>query len=238
MKLWKCSRRVSRLFQPTSNYVDTKTFWKTIRLLNHDYSSIPTLLDGDGSTTVDSESSSAKAACMNNFFYTCFNHNFPTLTDAAQDLDFTYRSLCKSLPCSASLYRGVVLEVLAGLVVSIYRQCWNPSKDVETYIPQHCSIIMWVVQPLNLYWHVSHFMETGKNYPNSQRHKQVTSLRLQTNVCPPCCKQTHVKATIEKFLQVNAPISSIQWGFMSNRSTVSAPIRVWMTGNVLWIKYT
>jgi len=34
--------------------------------------SIPTLLDADGSTIA--QSSSAKAAFLNNFFYTCFNH--------------------------------------------------------------------------------------------------------------------------------------------------------------------
>jgi len=104
-------------FNQCLNNADTKTFWKTIRLLNHDYSSIPTLLDGDGSTTV--ESSSAKAACLNNIFYTCFNHNYPPLTDAAQDLNFPYGSLCPShcpaqLPCT----KESVLELLAGLDIS------------------------------------------------------------------------------------------------------------------------
>jgi len=69
---------------PSSSRAVLDTFWKTIRLLYHDYSSIPTLLDGDGSTTV--ESSSVKAACLNNFFYTCFNYNYPLLTVVAQDL--------------------------------------------------------------------------------------------------------------------------------------------------------
>ena len=87
-------------FNQRLNNADTKTFWKTLRLLNHDYSPILTLLDGDGSNTV--ESSSAKAACLNSFFYTCFNHNYPPLTDAAQDLDFTYGSLCPS-HCPAQL---------------------------------------------------------------------------------------------------------------------------------------
>jgi len=87
-------------FNQRLNNADTKTFWKTIRLLNHDYSPIPTLLDGDGSTTV--KSSSAKAAFLNSFFYTSFNHNYPPLTDAAQDLDFTYGFLSPS-HCPAQL---------------------------------------------------------------------------------------------------------------------------------------
>ena len=65
-------------------------------------------------------------------------------------------------------------------------------QDIEIHIPQHCSIMMQVFQPLNIYWHISHFMESGENYPNSQRHKQVPSLLLQTNnfICPPSCKST------------------------------------------------
>ena len=172
---------------------NAKTFWKAIRLLNCDYSSIPTLLDGDGSNTV--ESSSAKAMCRNNFFYTCFNHNYPPLTDAAQDLDFTYGSLCPS-HCPAQLLctEESVLALLAGLDISksTGRNGISPKMLKSTSLSMHCSIIMQVVQPLNIYWHFSYFMETGENYPNSQRHKQVPSLLLQTNICsPPSCKQTH-----------------------------------------------
>ena len=58
-------------FSQHLNNADAKIFWNTVRLLNGNYSSIPTLQDGDGSATV--ESSSAKADCLNNF-YTCFNH--------------------------------------------------------------------------------------------------------------------------------------------------------------------
>jgi len=61
---------------------------KTIRLLNHDYSSNPTLLDGDGLLLNVAQQNSF----VKNFFYSCFNHNCPPLTNAAQDLDFTHSS--------------------------------------------------------------------------------------------------------------------------------------------------
>ena len=38
--------------------------------------------------------------------------------------------------------------------------------------------------------------------------------------------ERHIKNIVEEFLRSNAPISSRQWGFMSNRSTVSALIKV------------
>ena len=72
-------------------------------------------------------------------------------------------------------------------------------------------------------------METGENYRNSQRHKQVLPSGYRPiSVLPVASKlnKHDVKAAIQKFLQVNAPISSSQWGFMSNWSTVSALIRV------------
>ena len=109
--LWESKQT---FFNQHLNNADTKPFWKTIRLVNHDYSSSPTLLDVDGSTAV--ESSPAKAAYLNNFLYTCFNHNYPPLTDAAQDLDFTYHSLCPSYSSAQLLCtKESVLELLAGL---------------------------------------------------------------------------------------------------------------------------
>ena len=36
----------------------------------------------------------------------------------------------------------------------------------------------------------------------------------------------HIKKIVEQYLRVNAPISARQWGFMANRSTVSALIKV------------
>ena len=65
-------------FDQQLNNVDTKTFWKTIRLLNQDYSShIPTLQDG--AKLIDS--SVDKATTLNNFFYSCFNHRQPPVLD-------------------------------------------------------------------------------------------------------------------------------------------------------------
>jgi len=57
----KCNQVVKMLwenkqtfFNQHLNNADTRPFWKTIRLLNHDYSSIPTPMDVDGSTAVES----------------------------------------------------------------------------------------------------------------------------------------------------------------------------------------
>ena len=82
-------------------------------------------------------------------------------------------------------------------------------------------------------------ISTG-TFPTSWKLGRITPIPKGTNKSLPSCYRPiptvlpvaskliehHVKATIEEFLQANAPISSSQWGFMSNQSTVSALIRV------------
>ena len=67
-------------FNQQLNNVDSKTFWKTVRLLNQDFSSqIPTLLDG----TKTIETSLGKASTLNRFSipvliiisFLCWTHN-------------------------------------------------------------------------------------------------------------------------------------------------------------------
>ena len=90
---------------------------KTVRLLNGSSSSIPTLLDVANSASM--ESSSAKADCLNIYFYTCFNHNHPPLTTLDYDLDLIYGSLCpQSCPVELLCTEEAVLELLVGLDIS------------------------------------------------------------------------------------------------------------------------
>ena len=200
-----------------------------VRFLNRDYSSIPTLLDGDGTTTV--ESSSAKAACLNNFFFTCFNQNYPPLTEEVQDPDFTYGSLGPS-NCPADLLctEESILELLAGLDVS-------KSTGTDGISPRMMKSTSLSIAPsLCKLFNLS--ISTG-TFPSAWKLGRITPISKRTNnslpsgyrpisVLPVASKliERHVKATVEHFLQVNAPISSSQWGFMSNRSTVSALIKV------------
>ena len=55
---------------------DPKPFWKTVKILNKNQNSIPTLSQGDNvaSTSID------KANRLNEFFCSCFNTVFPSLT--------------------------------------------------------------------------------------------------------------------------------------------------------------
>ena len=98
-------------------------FWT----LNHDYSSIPTLLDGDGSTTV--ESSSVKLVWITSHLLQ-WHLSSSNRCNLRSRLHIWF-PLSKSLPCSASLYRKSVLELdwihlnLQAAMESLQR-CWNP----------------------------------------------------------------------------------------------------------------
>ena len=81
-------------FDEHLNKADMKTFWKTVRVLNRDYSSrIPTLSDG----VKTADSSLDKAIILNNYFYTCFNHKIPPLQQLPdQTADYLSPSDCPS----------------------------------------------------------------------------------------------------------------------------------------------
>ena len=60
----------------------SKAFWKSIKLLNNQDCSIPTLT----SNGVSVSDNCVKATLLNSFFYTCFNDKCPPLSDTPSSL--------------------------------------------------------------------------------------------------------------------------------------------------------
>ena len=77
-------RKRKQLFFNKLNAADSKIFWRTVRLLNHQQTSLPTL-HHNGSIIKSSES---KANALNNYLYSCFNHSFPPLMSS--DTEYAY----------------------------------------------------------------------------------------------------------------------------------------------------
>jgi len=216
-------------FNQHLNNADAKTFWKTVRFLNGNYSSIPTLLDSERSATV--KSSSAKADCLNSFFYSCFNRSFPPLTDLNQVLDPVYDSLCPSAcPAEFLCSEESVLELMAGL--DITKSTGSDGISPRMLKSTSLSTARTLCKLFNL------TISTGI-FPTAWKLGRITPIPKGTvntlpsgyrpiSVLPATSKliECHVKAVMEEFLAKHAPISAKQWGFMSGRSTVSALIRV------------
>ena len=85
-------RRNKRQYFYNLRFATNKDFWKAIKVINKQDSSIPTLRDGDTSVT----SNVAKAELLNSFFYKCFCHSSLPLSNPRS----------RKLPCLHTLHRG------------------------------------------------------------------------------------------------------------------------------------
>ena len=216
-------RNAKQLFFDKLNAADTKTFWKTVRQLNQQHSSIPVLKD-NGITV---ESSADKAALLNNYFYTCFNHSqisrehstssFDSLSpsDFPEDLlcneDFTENTLSNLDVAKSTGIDGVAAKMLKYTASSI-------APSLTTLFNLSISTGIFPTE-----WKIARIVPVpkcaDKELPSSYR--PISVLLFISKVM-----ERHVKNLIEDHLQLNAPISPRQWGFMTSRSTTSALIRV------------
>ena len=209
-------------FNQQLNDVDTKTFWKTIRLLNQDYSSrIPTLLDG----TKSIESILEKATMLNNYFYTCFNHRQPPLLDPPENVllpdDCPSELLCSEESVIEQLsYLDTTKSTGTDGISSKMLKCTALSIADPLHKLFNLSIS---TGTLPIDWKVGRITPVPKGANNS-----LPSGYRPISVLPTVSKliERHIKKIVEQYLRVNAPISARQWGFMANRSTVSALIKV------------
>lgn len=212
-------------FDNNLNQTDVKTFWKTVRLLNRDYSSsIPTLCDG--ATTADTNLD--KATLLNNYFYTCFNHEQPPL----QQLPDLAESLLPpaGVPSDFLCTEESVLELLSELDTTKSTGHDGISSQMLKFTSSS------IADSLHKLFNRS--LSTGI-FPSDWKLGRITAIPKGSNrkvpsgyrpisVLPIVSKliERHVKTIIMEFLKENSPISTRQWGFMANRSTISALIKV------------
>lgn len=209
-------------FDQQLNNVDTKTFGKIIQLLNQDYSSrIPTLQDG--AKLIDS--SVDKATTLNNFFYSCFNHRQPPVLDPPSN-----RLPPNECPIELLCTEESVFELLSNLDTTK-----STGSDGISSKMLKCTSLS-IADPLHKLFNnsistgiLSTDWKMGRITPIPKgTNKSLPSGYRPISVLPIVSKliERHIKAIVEEFLRVNAPISARQWGFMSNRSTASALIKV------------
>ena len=212
-------------FDNNLNQADVKKFWKTVRLLNRNYSSsIPTLCNG--AKTADT--SLDKATLLNNYFYTCFNHQQPPLQqppDLAESL-LPPADIPSDLLCTEES----VLELLSELDTTK-----STGHDGISSKMLKCTSSS-IADSLHKLFNLS--LSTG-TFPSDWKLGRITAIPKGTNselpsgyrpisVLPIVSKliERHAKTIIMEFLKENSPISTRQWGFMTNRSTISALIKV------------
>ena len=197
-------------------------YWKTVRVLNRDNStSIPTLSDG----TMTAITSLEKASVLNRYFYTCFNHKSPPLQMLPE------MSLPPSdCPVEILCTEESVLELLSELDTT--KSTGNDGISSKMLKCTSVSIAESLHKLFNLSLSTGIFPSDWKlgritPIPKGTRSEQPSGYR-PISVLPVVSKliERHVKSVILDFLKDNSPISSKQWGFMSNRCTISALIKV------------
>ena len=86
---------------------NSKDFWKSIKLLNKQDCSIPTLL----SNGVEVSDNSEKASLLNTFFYDCFNNKSPPLLDSPPPLRLPVPDCPPGLLCSEAEVYDLIVDL-------------------------------------------------------------------------------------------------------------------------------
>ena len=95
-------RESKRNFFNKLNQAPTKEFWKLLKLLNHNHDSTILTLEDRGTST---DLSIDKANALNRFFYSCFNNNYPVLSECSSVLELKAKYCPQYL--LSTVYRGV-----------------------------------------------------------------------------------------------------------------------------------
>ena len=199
----------------------SKEFWKAIKLLSKQTSSIPTLIS-NGSKV---ENSKEKATLLNCFFHDCFNKALPPLTPQSSPLcpgscppDFlcsdeevfdliTHLDISKSTgPDGVS---AIMLKSVASSISSSLTRLFNLSLS-SGVVPDS--------------WKRAHIVPI----PKSSQNKSSPSNYRPISILPLVSKllECHVHKLLFHHLCENSPISGRQWGFLPGRSAQSALLSV------------
>ena len=199
------------------NPKDQKQFWKAIKYLNKQQSSIPTLHYQDTAA----ESNSEKANLLNEFFSACFNRDIPPLSPADTDYHNAHYNSCpEDLLCTTD-------EVLF-LIQTLDSSKANGPDGVSAQMLKTTahSIAPSITKLFNLSISHGRFPESWKTstvVPKSANHKEATNYRpISLLSILSKMLERHFHQYITNHLNDHHPLSNKQWGFQSGKSTVAA----------------
>ena len=198
-----------------------KDFWKSIKLLNKQESSIPTLNSADGTEVTNARD---KATLLNSFFYTCFNNKSPPLLNQPPNLlsqecppdilcteDEVYDLVVQLDPSKSTGPDGISVRMLRGTadaIVPSLTRLFNLSLTSGTF-PESWKLARIVPVP----------KATDMTSPSNYRPISILSIVSKL-------LERHVHQLLFQHLCNYSPISHRQWGFLPGRSTSSALLSV------------
>ena len=222
-KVLKMIRNAKSSYFKNLNPRNKKRFWKAVKYLNKQQSSIPTLHYHDTAAESDSE----KASLLNECFSACFNRDIPPLSPADDDHYTVHFSPCPDeLLCTAD-------EVLF-LIMSLDPSKANGPDGISAQMLKGTahSIAPSLTKLFNISISQGRFPECWKTssvvpIPKSTNRSEATDYR-PISLLPVVSKmlEQHFHQYITKHLNEHHPLSNKQWGFQSGKSTVTALLSV------------
>ena len=207
------------------NPSNPKSFWKVVKYLTKQTSSIPILEDCHEQAIHDD---AAKATLLNDFFSGCFNDAQPPLSMSDySNLHQPDPDLC---PEQFLCTEDEILEMLLSLDTT---KSSGPDGISATMLKQTAvSIAPGITKLMNLSISTSKFPTAWKTssvvpVPKGSNHTSVSNYR-PISLFPILSKllEKHVHDLILNHFNLHHPITLQQWGFQSKKSSVSALIDV------------
>ena len=225
-----CNKVTSLLCRAKANYFknlnprDPKKFWKAVKYLNKQHSTIPTLQYGEQTANNDRQ----KAKMLNAYFSTCFNRSHPPLSSIHVDSSSPSNdSNLDDIYCTVS----EVEELLWGLEVS---KASGPDMISAQFLKHTaCSIAPSITNLFNLSLRVGRIPDKWKESMITPIPKSVAKSSDPGNYRPislTCllCEllEKHVYGLMYEHLINCQESSNLQWRFCPGRSTVTALLSV------------
>ena len=218
-KVVKLLRHSKQKFISNIAYADTKTFWKSVKLLNKNRDTIPPL---QCSNDTFAASDRDKANMLNDFFATCWNTSQPPLTE---DM---FCTMLSDIPHECTVSPDEVLYLIKCLNVKKA----NGVDGISAYMLKATAES--IASPLAKVFSLS--LSSGK-FPTLWKSARVVPILKSGNrsdvsnyrpisllYIPIVSKmlERYVYMLLWDHLINHAPLSVNQWGFQSGRSTVTS----------------
>ena len=223
-KLTLMLKESKRNYLKKLNTYNKKQFWKAIKSLNQQKTSIPTLSENDINATSNHE----KAEMLNKFFSKCFNHSLPCLSFADRDdldpvdevaaiddiyctVEYVEHQLQELDTSKANGPDGISAKMLketAKIIAPSVAKLFNLSLRTGCF-PTH--------------WKTSHVVPIPKSdqHTSPSNYRPISLLSILSKVL-----ERHVHSLLTEHLSPDHPLSQDQWGFQAKRSTTLALLRV------------
>ena len=194
-----------------------KKFWKTVKLLNKQQVSIPTLQEDGVSAVTDEE----KSNMLNEYFSKCWNHSEPLLSDSfvkdpVEQDDSTVDLLCST---------DEIIHLIQGLDITKA----NGPDGISARMLTASSIAPSLTKLFNLSISRGHFPTPWKGarvvpIPKSSSAKCSPSGYRPISLLSVLSKllEKHFFSLITEHLDEHHPLSPAQWGFQKGKSTITA----------------